>query len=184
MENEVMVEKNKEKRWYVLHTHSGYEAKAKASLERRIQSMGLEDRISQVVIPTEEEIEIKDGKKKRTKKKIFPGYIMIEMAMDNDIWQLVRNTTGITGFISSGSKPVPLQEREVQTILHQMGMAAPKIKVAWDPGDSIRVISGPFMNFTGVIEDIYPEQGKLRALLTIFGRETPVELEFYQVEKL
>lgn len=174
----------KEKRWYVLHTYSGYEAKAKASLEKRVATMGLEDRICQIVIPTEEEIEIKDGKKKRTKKKIFPGYIMIEMVMDDDVWHLVRNTAGITGFISSGSRPVPLQEREVQAILHQMGMAAPKIKVAWDPGDSIRVVSGPFMNFTGVVEDIYPEQGKLRALLTIFGRETPVELEFYQVEKL
>jgi transcriptional antiterminator NusG len=173
--------------WFVVHTYSGYENKVKANLERRIHSMGMQDKIFRVLVPMEDEVEFKDGKRKITPKKVFPGYVLVEMIMDDQSWYVVRNTQGVTGFVGSpgpGEKPVPLQDKEVKTILKQMGIEAPKLKIDFKKGDRVKVTSGPFFDFTGVVDDITPEKERLRALISIFGRETPVELEFFQVEKV
>jgi transcription termination/antitermination protein NusG len=173
--------------WFVVHTYSGYENKVKANLERRIHSMGMQDKIFRVLVPMEDEVEFKDGKRKITPKKVFPGYVLVEMIMDDQSWFVVRNTQGVTGFVGSpgpGEKPVPLQEKEVKTILKQMGIEAPKLKIDFKKGDRVKVTSGPFFDFTGIVDDIQPEKERLRALISIFGRETPVELEFFQVEKV
>lgn len=172
-----------DKDWYVIHTYSGYENKVKANLERRVESMGMEDKIFRVFVPTEEEIEFKDGKKKITKKKVFPGYVLVEMVMSDDSWYVVRNTPGVTGFVGSGNKPIPLAPDEVRAILKQLGFDEAKPKVAFSVGDVVRVISGPFENFDGRIEEVNVERGKLRVSISMFGRETPVELDFEQVEK-
>ncbi len=175
------------KRWYVIHTYSGYENKVKANLERRIHSMAMQDKIFRVLVPMEDEVEFKDGKRKITPKKVFPGYVLVEMDMDDASWYVVRNTSGVTGFVGSpgsGEKPVPLQDKEVKTILKQMGIETPKLKIDFAKGDRIKVTSGPFFDFTGIVDDIQPEKEKVRALISIFGRETPVELEFYQIEKV
>lgn len=172
-----------DKHWYVIHTYSGYENKVKANLERRVESMGMEDKIFRVFVPTEEEIEFKDGKKKINKKKVFPGYVLVEMVMSDDSWYVVRNTPGVTGFVGSGTKPIPLEPEEVKTILKQLGFDEAKPKVAFSVGDVVRVISGPFENFDGRIEEVNVERGKLRVSISMFGRETPVELDFEQVEK-
>ena len=176
-----------DRNWFVVHTYSGYENKVKANLERRIHSMGMQDKIFRVLVPMEDEVEFKDGKRKITPKKVFPGYVLVEMIMDDQSWYVVRNTQGVTGFVGSpgpGEKPVPLQEKEVKTILKQMGIEAPKIKIDFKKGDRVKVTSGPFFDFTGVVDEIAPEKERLRALISIFGRETPVELEFFQVEKV
>ncbi len=173
--------------WFVVHTYSGYENKVKANLERRIHSMGMQDKIFRVLVPMEDEVEFKDGKRKITPKKVFPGYVLVEMIMDDQSWYVVRNTQGVTGFVGSpgpGEKPVPLQEKEVKTILKQMGIEAPKLKIDFKKGDRVKVTSGPFFDFTGIVDEIQPEKERLRALISIFGRETPVELEFFQVEKV
>ncbi len=173
--------------WFVVHTYSGYENKVKANLERRIHSMGMQDKIFRVLVPMEDEVEFKDGKRKITPKKVFPGYVLVEMIMDDQSWYVVRNTQGVTGFVGSpgpGEKPLPLQEKEVKTILKQMGIEAPKLKIDFKKGDRVKVTSGPFFDFTGVVDEIAPEKERLRALISIFGRETPVELEFFQVEKV
>ncbi|MGI6036838.1 MAG: transcription termination/antitermination protein NusG [Limnochordia bacterium] len=171
------------KQWYVIHTYSGYENKVKANLERRVESMAMEDKIFRVMVPTEEEIDYKDGKKKITKKKIFPGYVLVEMIMSDDSWYVVRNTPGVTGFVGSGSKPIPLGVEEVKGILRQMGEDEPRPRVSYQIGEEVKVIDGPFINFTGVIEDINLERGKLKVAVSMFGRATPVELNFGQVEK-
>ena len=179
--------KEARKSWFVVHTYSGYENKVKANLERRIHSMNMQDKIFRVLVPMEDEVEFKDGKRKITPKKVFPGYVLVEMNMDDQSWYVVRNTQGVTGFVGSpgpGEKPVPLQEKEVKTILKQMGIEAPKLKIDFEKGDRVKVTSGPFFDFTGVVDEITPEKEKLRALISIFGRETPVELEFFQVEKV
>ncbi|HTU82936.1 MAG TPA: transcription termination/antitermination protein NusG [Candidatus Acidoferrales bacterium] len=176
-----------DRNWFVVHTYSGYENKVKANLERRIHSMGMQDKIFRVLVPMEDEVEFKDGKRKITPKKVFPGYVLVEMIMDDQSWYVVRNTQGVTGFVGSpgpGEKPVPLQEKEVKTILKQMGIEAPKLKIDFKKGDRVKVTSGPFFDFTGVVDEIAPEKERLRALISIFGRETPVELEFFQVEKV
>ena len=173
--------------WFVVHTYSGYENKVKANLERRIHSMGMQDKIFRVLVPMEDEVEFKDGKRKITPKKVFPGYVLVEMIMDDQSWYVVRNTQGVTGFVGSpgpGEKPVPLQDKEVKTILKQMGIEAPKLKIDFKKGDRVKVTSGPFFDFTGVVDEITPEKERLRALISIFGREPPVELEFFQVEKV
>ena len=173
--------------WFVVHTYSGYENKVKANLERRIHSMNMQDKIFRVLVPMEDEVEFKDGKRKTTPKKVFPGYVLVEMTMDDQSWYVVRNTQGVTGFVCSpgpGEKPVPLQEKEVKTILKQMGIEAPKLKIDFAKGDRVKVTSGPFFDFTGIVDEIQAEKEKLRALISIFGRETPVELEFFQVEKV
>jgi len=185
---EVAAPKAKDNRnWFVVHTYSGYENKVKANLERRIHSMGMQDKIFRVLVPMEDEVEFKDGKRKITPKKVFPGYVLVEMIMDDQSWYVVRNTQGVTGFVGSpgpGEKPVPLQDKEVKTILKQMGIEAPKLKIDFKKGDRVKVTSGPFFDFTGVVDEIAPEKERLRALISIFGRETPVELEFFQVEKV
>lgn len=172
------------KQWYVVHTYSGYENKVKANLERRIESMNMEDKIFRILVPMEDEIEIKNGKKKVSKKKVFPGYVLVEMIMTDDSWYVVRNTPGVTGFVGTGSKPIPLNEEEAKAIIKQMGMEEPKTKMNVSLGENIKVTEGPFENFIGVIEEIYPDKGKVKVMVSMFGRETPIELDFTQIEKL
>ncbi|MFC4075431.1 transcription termination/antitermination protein NusG [Salinithrix halophila] len=176
-----------EKNWYVVHTYSGYENKVKTNLEKRVHSMEMEDKIFRVLVPTEEEIEHKDGKRKAVQRKVFPGYVLVEMVMTDDSWYVVRNTPGVTGFVGStgsGSKPTPLMPNEVHTILNQMGMEEARPKVDYQISESVKVKEGPFANFVGTIEEVDINRQKLKVLVNMFGRETPVELDFYQVEKL
>ena len=173
-----------EKTWFAIHTYSGYEERVKKNLEQRIKSMDSGDEIFQVIIPTEEEIEIKGGQKHTIAKKILPGYIIVEMKMTDKSWNIVRNTPAVTGFVGSGGKPVALLEEEVQKILKQMRAETPKIKVGFKEGQSVRVTDGPFTDFVGVVDEVGSEKGKVKVLLSLFGRETPVELDFLQVEKL
>jgi transcriptional antiterminator NusG len=174
--------------WFVIHTYSGYENKVKTNLEKRVNSMGMEDQIFQVLVPVEETLEVKDGKKRTIQRKIFPGYVLVEMTMTDDSWYVVRNTPGVTGFVGSGSKPTPLLPEEVDQIMYQMGLLEarprPVAKIDVEVGENIRVRSGPFDGFIGVIDEIDAERGKLRVLVSMFGRETPLELDFAQVEKL
>jgi len=156
----------------------------KANLEKRVESMGMQDKIFRVLVPMEEEFEIKDGKKKIVKKKVFPGYILVEMIMGDDSWYVVRNTPGVTGFVGPGSKPIPLEPEEIGNIMKRMGMDQPRPKVSFAVGQSVRIISGPFDNFVGVVEEIMPDKGKARVLVSMFGRETPLELGFEQLEEV
>jgi transcriptional antiterminator NusG len=172
------------KSWYVIHTYSGYENKVKANLEHRIESMGVEDQIFQVLVPMEEEIEIKNGQRQTVNKKVFPGYVLVEMVMSDDSWYVVRNTPGVTSFVGSGNRPTPLDESEVKKILKQMGVETPKFKVQFTKGQSVRVNDGPFAEFIGTVDEVNPERNKVKVLVSIFGRETPVELDFLQIEKL
>jgi len=172
------------KKWYVIHTYSGYENKVKANLEKRVESMNMGDKIFRILVPMEDEVEIKDGKKKISKRKVFPGYVLVEMIMTDDSWYVVRNTSGVTGFVGTGSKPIPLHESEARQILKQMGVEEARPKLAFNIGQNVRVASGPFENFVGVIEEVHPEKGKIKVLVSMFGRETPVELEYSQVETL
>lgn len=177
--------------WYVIHTYSGYENKVKANLEHRIESMDAKDLIFQVIVPTEEEIEIRDGQRRTVEKKVFPGYVLVHMIElhDDDVdssraWFVVRNTPGVTGFVGSGVKPTALDVAEVRKILRQMRTQEPRVKVGFTVGQSVRVIDGPFMDFVGQVDEINPEKGRVRVLVSFFGRETPVELDFLQVERL
>ena len=172
-----------DKRWYVIHTYSGYEQRVKTNLEHRVKSMDAEDNIFQVVIPTEDEIEIKNGQRRTVSKKVFPGYILVKMVMSDESWNVVRNTPGVTGFVGAGAKPIPLDEREVNTIFNKMRAEAPTIKVGFSKGENVRVIDGPFIDFIGTVDEIHPDKGKVRVLVSFFGRETPVELDFLQVER-
>lgn len=172
------------KNWYVIHTYSGYENKVKTNLEKRIESMNMEDKIFRVLVPMEDEIEIKNGKKKVSKRKVFPGYVLVEMDMTDDAWYVVRNTPGVTGFVGSGSKPIPLLENEVTAILRQMGLEKVRAKIDVSVGQSVRVVSGPFKEFVGVVMEILEDKQKVKVSVSMFGRETPVELEFGQVAKL
>jgi transcriptional antiterminator NusG len=172
------------KNWYVIHTYSGYENKVKTNLEHRIESMGVQDKIYQVMIPTEDEIEIKDGQRRTVQKKIFPGYVLVEMSMNDDAWYVVRNTPGVTGFVGTATKPTPLPEDEVKKILKKSGQEPPKVKVSFAKGERVKVVDGPFTDFIGAVDDINPEKGKVRVLVSFFGRETPVELDFLQVQRL
>ena len=178
-----------EKEWYIIHTYSGYEDRVKTNLEHRIESMDIGDKIFQVVVPTEDEMEIKDGQRRTVARKIFPGYIMIEMVMDEESWHVVRNTPGVTGIVSTQDdkgkiEPVPLDKEEVKHILKQMESEIPRVKVGFSRGQSIRIIDGPFIDFIGVVDDLNEEKGKVKVLVSFFGRETPVELDFLQVERL
>jgi len=177
--------------WYVIHTYSGYENKVKTNLEHRIDSMDAKDLIFKVVIPTEDEIEIRDGQRRTVARKIFPGYVLVQIIelKEDDVessraWFVVRNTPGVTGFVGSGNRPVPLEEAEVRRILRQIRTEAPRIRVGFAVGQSVRVIDGPFVDFVGSVEDINLEKGKVKVLVSFFGRETPVELDFLQVERL
>jgi len=174
-----------EKDWYVIHTYSGYENKVKANLERRVASMGMEDKIFRIMVPMEEELEVKDGKKKLVKKKVFPGYVLVEMILTDDSWYVVRNTPGVTGFVGSGSKPIPLLDHEVRMILGRDLSGVPELpRVNFSVGQEVLVREGPFEGFSGKIEEIYPDRGKVRLTVSMFGRDTPLELDFTQVSEL
>jgi len=173
-----------EKRWYVVHTYSGYEQKVKANLEKRLESMNMGDKIFQVIVPMEDEMQFKGGKRKTVKRKIYPGYILVEMILDDDSWYVVRNTPGVTGFVGVGNKPLPLEEEEAQKILNQMGLGESVPRIDLNVGETVRIKSGPFENFVGTVAEIYPEKGKLKVMVSMFGRDTPVELDFGQIEKM
>ena len=173
--------------WYIVQTYSGYENKVKMNLDQRIKSMDVADRIFEVVIPVEEEIEIHQGQRRTVSKKMFPGYVFVHMIMGGDPWYVVRNTPGVTGFAGSSaderSRPTPLADEEVQRILRQMQSAQPRINVGFEVGNSVRVTDGPFVDFIGLVEEINLDKGKVRVTVTMFGRETAIEMDFLQVEK-
>ena len=170
--------------WFVIHSYSGYENKVKKNLEHRIESLDMQNKIFEVVVPTEEEIELKDGQRRTVERRIFPGYILVDMIMDEDSWYVVRNTPGVTGFVGSIRKPTPLRQRDVDRILKRMRAETPRVKVTFLPGQKVRIADGPFEDFVGAVDEIYPDKGKVRILVSFFGRETPVELDFLQVEKI
>ncbi|MDD3114703.1 MAG: transcription termination/antitermination protein NusG [Anaerovibrio sp.] len=178
-------EKESTRHWYVVHTYSGYENKVKANLEQKVQSMGLENEIFEVIIPLKDEIEKKDGTEKITQRKIFPGYVLVNMIVNEKTWYDVRNTDGVTGFVGSGTKPIPLTDDEVDNILKEMGVEKASVKAEIDVeiGETVKICSGPFENFAAKVVSIDVEKGKLKALVDMFGRETNVELDFSQVEK-
>ena len=168
--------------WYVLNTYSGHEHRVQENLERRVASMDVTDRIFRVVVPTEEELEIRGGQRRQVQRRLLPGYVLVEMILDNDTWYVVRNTPGVTGFVGT-DEPKPLPREEVKTILRQMRVAVPRVRVGFEIGDTVRVVDGPFQDFMALVDQINLEKGKVRALITMFGREIPVELDFIQVEK-
>lgn len=172
------------KYWYVVHTYAGYENKVKTNLEKRVESMDMQDKIFRVLVPMEKELEIKNGKRKETLKKVFPGYVLVEMIITDDSWYVVRNTPGVTGFVGPGSKPIPLSQSEINQILKQMGMTEPRPKINFEAGENVRVIDGPFSNFVGAVEEVLHDRRKIKVLVSMFGRETPVELDYFQIEKL
>jgi transcriptional antiterminator NusG len=171
------------RRWYVVHCYSGYENKVRHNLEQRIETMGMKDRIFDVVVPTEEEIEVKEGKRRTIERRVFPGYILVQMIMTEESWYVVRNTPGVTGFVGMGNEPTPLRPEEVASIIKRMEAEAPRIKVTYKIGQKVRIIDGPFNDFIGTVDDIDMERAKVRVMVSFFGRETPVELDFLQVEK-
>ncbi len=172
-----------DRHWYVVHCYSGYENKVRHNLEQRIETMGMKSKIFDVVVPTEEEIEVKDGKRRTVERRVFPGYILVQMQMDEDSWYVVRNTPGVTGFVGMGNDPTPLRQEEVAQIVKRMEAEAPRIKVTYKTGQKVRIIDGPFNDFIGTVSDIDMERAKVRVMVSFFGRETPVELDFLQVEK-
>jgi transcriptional antiterminator NusG len=169
--------------WYVVHCYSGYENKVRHNLEQRIESMGMKDKIFDVVVPTEEEIEVKEGKRRTVERRVFPGYILVNMIMTEESWYVVRNTPGVTGFVGMGNAPTPLRPEEVAQIIKRMEAEAPRIKVTFKPGERVRIVDGPFNDFRGTVSEIDMERAKVRVMVNFFGRETPVELDFLQVEK-
>jgi transcriptional antiterminator NusG len=177
-------EKTDDRRWYVIHTYSGYENKVKQNLEHRIDSMEMHDQIFRVIVPTEEEIEIKNGQRRTVNKKIYPGYVLVQMRLTDDSWYVVRNTPGVTSFVGHGNRPTPLEDEEVKTILKQMEGEAPKVRVSYQKGQAVKIIDGPFTDFEGVVDAIDHERGRVRVLVSFFGREAPVELDFLQVTRL
>jgi transcriptional antiterminator NusG len=176
-------QKREGQKWYVIHTYSGYENKVKTNLEHRVTSMDMADKIFRVVVPTEEEVEIKNGQRRTVQRKIFPGYVLVEMVLEDDSWYVVRNTPGVTSFVGSGTTPTPLPESEVQAILRQMREEKPQVRVTYQKGNRVKIVDGPFAEFMGTIDEVNTEKNKLRVLVSMFGRETPVELDFLQVEK-
>ena len=180
---EAIQEQGDERHWYVIHCYSGYENKVRHNLEQRIDSMGMKDKIYDVVVPTEEEIEVKDGQRRTVERRVFPGYILVQMVLSEESWYVVRNTPGVTGFVGMGNTPTPLQPHEVAGIMKRMEAEAPKIKVSFKVGQKVRIVDGPFNDFIGTVGEIDPERAKVRVMVSFFGRETPVELDFLQVEK-
>lgn len=176
-------EPTEEPAWYVIHCYSGYENKVRHNLEQRIETMGMKDKIFDVVIPTQEEIEVKDGKRRTVERHIFPGYVLVNMALTEESWYVVRNTPGVTGFVGMGNNPTPLRPEEVAQIVKRMEAEAPTVKVTFKVGERVRIIDGPFNDFRGVVSEIDMERTKVRVMVSFFGRETPVELDFLQVEK-
>lgn len=171
-------------RWYIVHTYSGHEAKVAAALQQRVESFGMKERIQEILVPTQEKIVIADGKKKTIRERLFPGYVMVRMLLTNDTWAVVRNTTGVTGFVGPGGRPTALPKSEVEAILRFTKMEAPKLEVSFKAGETVKIIDGPFTDFLGKVEEIDEEKGKVKVLVSIFGRETPVELDFLQVSRL
>lgn len=188
--NSSQVEEIEGPRWYIVHTYSGQEDVVEKNLKLRIQSLDMQDRIVQVLVPTEEEVVFKDGKRRSERKKLFPGYILVQMDMDDESWYAVRNTPGVTGFVSSEDesdkrpKPVPLEDKQIEDILKQVDSDATRIKIGLELGETVRITEGPFVDFIGAINDIDEGKGKVRVLVSFFGRETPVELDFLQVERI
>ncbi len=177
-------QENLGKRWYVVHTYSGYENKVKRALERRIESMDMRDKIFQIKVPTMEETEIKNGQRHTVQRKVYPGYVLVEMMMTDESWYVVRNTQGVTSFVGSGNKPTPLEDTEMLGILKQMEAEAPKVKTSFQVGQAVKIIDGPFSEFTGAIDSIDLAKSKITVLVSIFGRETPLALDFLQVERI
>ena len=180
-------EEQDERRWYAIHTYSGYENKVKSHLEARIASMDMRNKIFRVIVPMEEEVEIKQGQRRTVQRKVFPGYVLVEMIMSDEAWYVVRNTPGVTSFVGSGTRPVPLQEHEISSILKQVTekeTEKPKAKISFAKGQSVRVIDGPFTEFIGTVSEINMDRNKVTVLVSFFGRETPVVLDFLQVEKI
>ena len=178
------VEEARDKRaWYVIHCYSGYENKVRHNLEQRIETMGMRDQIFDVVIPTQEEIEVRDGKRRVVERHVFPGYVLVNMIYSNESWFVVRNTPGVTGFVGMGTEPAPLRPEEVSSILRRMEAEAPHVKVSFKVGERVRIIDGPFNDFRGTVSEIDSDRTKVRVMVNFFGRETPVELDFLQVEK-
>jgi transcriptional antiterminator NusG len=173
------------KQWYVVHTFSGYEQKVKAALEERIRSMGKAEKFGEILVPVEKVMELVKGKKKTSSRKFFPGYILVQMELDDDTWHVVKETPKVTGFVGGTTNPAPVSEEEVRTITQQMeeGAVKPKPRVLFSVGESVKVVDGPFVDFNGIVEEVRPDKGKLRVLISIFGRATPVELDFVQVER-
>jgi len=169
--------------WYVIHCYSGYENKVRYNLEQRIESMGMKDKIFDVVIPTQEEIEVREGKRHSIERHVFPGYILVNMILSEESWYVVRNTPGVTGFVGMGNEPTPLRPEEVSQILRRMEAEAPHIKVTFKPGERVRIIDGPFNDFRGTVSEIDMDRAKVTVMVNFFGRDTPVELDFLQVEK-
>ena len=172
-----------ERAWYVVHCYSGYENKVRHNLEQRIETMGMKDKIFDVVVPTEEEIEVKEGKRRTIERRVFPGYILVNMILSEESWYVVRNTPGVTGFVGMGNSPTPLRPEEVALIIKRMEAEAPRIKVTFKSGERVRIVDGPFNDFRGTVSEIDMERAKVRVMVNFFGRETPVELDFLQVEK-
>ncbi len=174
------------KKWYIIHTYSGFENKVKESLQTRADAFGFADKIGQVLIPTEEVVELRNGKKVTSKRLVYPGYVLVEMEMNDALWHEVKNTPRVTGFVGGGNAPVPLSADEVNSILYRQQTAAerPRPKMTFEKNDSVRIVDGPFANFSGKVDEVNTERGTLRVMVTIFGRATPVELEFLQVEKV
>ncbi len=181
--SDLMEEEDDGRAWYVVHCYSGYENKVRHNLEQRIDTMGMKDKIFDVVVPTEEEIEVKEGKRRTVERRVFPGYILVNMIMTEESWYVVRNTPGVTGFVGMGSQPIPLRPEEVAQIIKRMEAEAPRIKVTFKSGERVRIIDGPFNDFRGTVSEIDMERAKVRVMVNFFGRETPVELDFLQVEK-
>ncbi|MDY6846133.1 MAG: transcription termination/antitermination protein NusG [Chloroflexota bacterium] len=179
-----MMEEDDDRGWFVIHCYSGYENKVRYNLEQRIESMGMKDEIFDVVIPTQEEIEVKDGKRRSIERHVFPGYVLVNMKMSEESWYVVRNTPGVTGFVGMGDEPIPLRPEEVSQILRRMEAEAPTIKVTYKIGEKVRIIDGPFNDFHGTVDDIDMDRSKVRVMVNFFGRSTPVELDFLQVEKV
>jgi transcriptional antiterminator NusG len=173
-------------RWYVIHTYSGFENKVKQSIEQRVAALGMGHAVSQVLIPTETVVELKKGKRREASRKFFPGYVLVRMDMSDDLWYLVKNTPKVTGFVGPGVRPTPIPEDQVKAIIQQVvsGAERPKHKMQFTHGESVRVIDGPFSNFTGVVAEVKPDKGRLKVMVSIFGRPTPVDLEFLQVERV
>ena len=176
-------ESDMEGKWYVLHTYSGYENKVKKTIESRVEAFDMGDRVFEVVVPTQEEVEIKDGQRKTVQRKVFPGYVLVRMVMDEDTWYQLRNTPGVTGFVSQDNKPVPLSGDVATNVLQEMEAEAPKVTVSFALGDTVRIIDGPFADFRGEVDEVNNEKGKIKVLVSFFGRETPVELDFLQAER-
>lgn len=173
-------------RWYVIHTYSGFENKVKQSIEQRVAALGMGEAVSQVMIPTETVVELKKGKRREASRKFFPGYVLVRMDMTDDLWYLIKNTPKVTGFVGPGVRPTPIPEDQVKAIIQQVvsGAERPKHKVLFSRGESVRVVDGPFSNFTGVVDEVKPDKGRLKVMVSIFGRPTPVDLEFLQVERV